>query len=74
MKQIHDMSTFKPILSKDLSKEELKLALSSLIFLKQKINGNIKGISCADGRPQRHTVNKEDTTSPTVSNEILFIT
>ena len=67
------MSTFKPILAKDLSKEELKLAVSSLTFLKQKINGDIKGISCADELTQRHTIKKEDTTFPTVSTEILFI-
>ena len=52
------MSTFKPILDKYHSKEELKLALSSIIFLKQKINGYIKGRSYADGRPQRHITKK----------------
>ena len=68
------MSTFNPILSKDLSKEGSKLALSSLILLKQKINGDIKGKLCADGLPQRQTMKKEDTNLPPVATESVFIT
>ena len=74
MKQIHDMSTFKPILAKYPSKEEGKLFFSSLILLKYKINGDIKDRSCEDGQPKRHKMKKSDTTSPTVSTESVFIT
>ena len=56
--QINDIYTFNPILAKYPSKEELKLALSSLIYLKQKRNVDIKGISCVDGQPQRQKINK----------------
>ena len=73
MQNIHDMSTFKPILYKYLSKEEHKLALSSLIFLKQKRNGYIKGRSFAYGLPERHTMKKEDITSLTVATESVLI-
>ena len=68
------MSIFEPIITKARSKEERKLTLSSLIFLKQKINEDIKVISCVDGQPQRQTMKKEDATSPTVATECVFVT
>ena len=76
MQQHHDMSTFKPVHAKDLSQDEKRKALRSLIFLKQKPNGDVKGRHCADGRPQRQreTMIKDDTTSSRVMNEHAFIT
>ena len=68
------MSIFKPIHAKDISKEERKLDLSSLIFLKKKINEYIKGRLCAYGRTKRHTTNREDTTLPNLAPESVFIT
>ena len=56
MQQHHDMSTFKPVHAKDLSRDEKHKALRSLIFLKQKPNGDVKGGSCAEGRPQQETL------------------
>ena len=43
------------------------------MFLKMKTNGTIKGRRCADGRKQREWMSKEDTTSPTISNEALML-
>ena len=43
------------------------------MFLKQKRCGTIKGRGCADGRPQREYLGKEDTTSPTVMTESLLL-
>ena len=44
------------------------------MFLKQKRCGKIKGRGCADGRKQRLYKSKEDTTSPTITTEALFLT
>ena len=44
------------------------------MFLKQKRCGRIKGRGCADGRKQRLWKNKDETSSPTISVEALFIT
>ena len=36
MKQLHDRKTWKPLKKKDLTQEDIKKAIGSLIFLKQK--------------------------------------
>lgn len=43
------------------------------MFLKQKRCGRIKGRGCADGRPQREFITKEDSSSPTVAIESLLL-
>ena len=60
--------------SGDLTTAQKKAALKYLMFLKQKRCGKIKGRGCADGRKQRLYKNKEDTTSPTITAEALFLT
>jgi hypothetical protein len=54
--------------------EKRDMALGYLIFLKRKRCGKIKARGCADGRPQRKYIAKEDATSPTVTTEAVFIT
>ena len=49
-------------------------ALSSLLFLKEKQTGKIKGRACINGAPQRAYIPREEATSPTVSTESTFIT
>ena len=49
-------------------------ALSSLLFLKEKRTGKIKGRACINGAPQRDYITKEEAASPTVSTESTFIT
>ena len=44
------------------------------MFLKKKRCGTIKGRGCADGRKQRAYVTKEESTSPTISTEAVFLT
>ena len=39
---------------------------------KRKRYGNIKGITCAYGRPQRCYITKEESSSPTISLEAIF--
>ena len=41
-------------------------ALNYLLFLKQKRCGKIKARGCADGRPQKEYVAREDSSSPTI--------
>jgi len=51
----------------EVTNEIRKIALSYLMFLKRKRNGIIKGRGCADGRPQRDYITKNESRSPTVS-------
>ena len=44
-----------------------KKPLPYLMFLKRKRCGKIKGRGCADGRPQREYITKEESRSPTVA-------
>ena len=53
LKQIHDMGTYVPKLASELSAEEKKKALSSLMFIVDKRDGRIKARKCAVGSKQR---------------------
>ncbi len=63
-----------PINKYDLTATERKGALRYLMFLKEKRCGTIKGRGCADGRPQRDYMTKQETSSPTVATEALMLT
>jgi hypothetical protein len=49
-------------------------ALSSLMFLKEKQSGKVKGQACLNGVPQRAYIPKEEAALPTVSTKLTFIT
>ena len=74
MQQLHDWKVMLSAKNKELTYEQRKEALGYLMFLKQKRSGKIKGRGCADGRKQHGHIAKEDTTSPTVSTEAVFLT
>jgi hypothetical protein len=74
MTQLHIMDTWKVMDPADLSQEEWMRVLSSLLFLKEKCTGKIKGRACLNRAPQCTYIPKEDTASPTVSTESTFIT
>ena len=57
----------------DMSREETKCALQYLMFLKEKRSGKIKGRGCDGGRKQRLYKGKDETSSPTVFIESLFL-
>jgi hypothetical protein len=59
--------------SRKLSTAQKAGALESLMFLKEKRDGSIKGRSCADGRKKRETVTPGNAASPTVSLESVLI-
>ncbi|MFN7263281.1 MAG: reverse transcriptase domain-containing protein, partial [Cyanobacteriota bacterium] len=73
MKQVHYRNVIRPRMSKDLTKEQKKQALRYLMFLKEKRCGRIKGRGCADGRKQRLWKTREETSSPTVRTESVFL-
>jgi hypothetical protein len=72
--QFNKYKVFEPKHANDLSEEDKKRALSSLIFLKEKKNGTIKARSCANGSVQRDHIAKEEAAAPTVGLDSVFIT
>ena len=51
----------------DMTSDIQKKALVYLMFLKCKWSGKVKALECADRRPQREYLSKDDSSSPTVS-------
>ena len=49
--QLHIMDTWTPLQAEKLSQEQRMQALSSLLFLKEKRTGDIKGWACINGAP-----------------------
>jgi hypothetical protein len=74
LKQLDYLDVIQPVDKKELSREERQRALNYHMFLKEKRCGKIKARGCADGRKQRLYKSKEETSSPTVSSEALFLT
>jgi hypothetical protein len=72
--QMHDMNVFHPFEVESLTYDEKKKALSSLMFLKEKRDSLVKACMCADGCKKKDgTWLKQETTSPTVGTESVFI-
>ena len=74
IQQLHDRGVLRAVHKTDLSWNEVQQALGYLMFLKRKRCGKIKGQGCADGRKQRAYIDKEDSASPTVATDSVFIT
>jgi hypothetical protein len=72
--QLHMKDTFEPQDVKTLTGDQKKSALESVMFLKEKRDGKIKGKTCADGRKQREGSTKSEATSPTVALDSVLIT
>ena len=64
----------KPLNPSEITPEIRRKALGYLMFLKMKTDGGIKARGCADGRPQRVYEPRQETSSPTVAVESIFIT
>jgi hypothetical protein len=73
-KQLHDLGVFKPRFKNDLTGQQIKECLRLITVIKEKRTGDLKGRACADGRPQRAYIPKEEATSPAVSIESLILT
>jgi hypothetical protein len=73
LRQLHEREALEPTHPESMTGEERREALAYLMFLKQKRNGTVKGRGCADGRRQRVYTSKEETSSPTVATESVFL-
>ena len=71
--QLDDKSVFEGIDASTLTYEQRKSALRAVNLIKEKRTGQIKGRTCANGRPQRKLFTKEQTASPTVSTDALML-
>jgi hypothetical protein len=67
MKQLHFQNTFKPKHWQELSQVQRQTVLESHMFLKQKRDGKINGITVTGGNKQHDYISKEDASSPTVA-------
>ena len=74
MQQLHERTVFEPISIDELTTIERKRALESLIFLTEKIDGNVKGRSCANESTQRGYVGRDEAASPTAITESILLT
>jgi hypothetical protein len=74
LKQLHDYGTYVPVDAQELTPEQKKQALASLIFITEKRCGRIKSRACVNGSTQRDYIPKENTASPTVMTDSVMIT
>jgi len=73
LKQLKDLDVFKAVHASTLTDQQKKEALREITMLKEKRNGILKGRTCADGRSQRGRYPKEQTASPTMSNDSAML-
>jgi len=73
LQQLLTLSVMHGVQAHQLTPDQRRAALRYLMFLKEKRCGTIKGRGCADGRKQRIYKTKDETSSPTLSNEALFL-
>ena len=75
LQQIHDVGTYVPQDVKELIRAERLKALSALMFIVEKRNGDIKARKCAVGSNQRTFPGyvKSEWASPTVSTDGVII-
>jgi hypothetical protein len=71
--QFHTLKCFVPKDPSTLTREERRIALSSLMFLTEKRDGEVKARTCANGSTQCQHIAKEEATAPTVTTEAIFI-
>jgi hypothetical protein len=68
------LTTYTPVHAHELTAEQRKEALASLIFITEKRCGRVKSRACVNGNPQREYIPKETAASPTVMNDSVMIT
>jgi hypothetical protein len=72
--QLHYQEAFTPIDRNSFTTAQRRAALESIMTIKEKRDGTIKGRYCADGRKQRDYMPREEASSPTVHMDSVFIT
>ena len=73
MNQIHKRGIYKPVLKKNLTKEEITRAMESLMFLEEKYDIHTKARTCANRSTQQEYFSKEESTSSTSATEVILI-
>ena len=71
--QFHDLHVFEAINASLLTPAQRKAALRAINLITEKRNGDLKGRTCADGRPQRSLYDPHDTASPTIATDALML-
>ena len=74
LQQFETRKVMERIDGNEMTREEKRVCLQYLMFLKQKKSGRIRGRGCADERKQREFIKKEESSAPTISKEALFLT
>ena len=72
-KQFYDIDVFERVKVDDLPQIAKNKALNAINLIKEKGNGDIKGRTIANGKMQEKCLNKEETSSPTIAVELLFM-
>ena len=72
--QFRSMDVLEPLDAFKLTREQKAESLRALSVIEQKRNGLLKGRTVADGSSQKGKYPKEQTGSPTISNDALFMT
>jgi hypothetical protein len=73
MEKLHMRKVAKPVDGSNLTVHQRWAALWYWMFLTKKRCGRAKARGCADGRKQRETTSKEDTSAPTVAIESVML-
>jgi hypothetical protein len=71
--QFHTLKCFAPKDPASLTRVDCRNVLTSLMFLTEKRDGEIKARTCANGSTQRQHIAKDEATSPTVTTDAIFI-
>ncbi len=74
LQQFNTYGVFERKSADELTDNDKKKTLASLIFLKEKRTGGIKARSCANESKQREHIAKEEAAAPAVALESVFIT
>ena len=76
LQQHHNMKVYQPMDPNKMTQAQKDIALESIIFLTEKRTGEIKTCAVADRSKQRRCpgYKKEESASPTVSSDSIFIT
>ena len=74
VEQMHERNAFEPIHVKNMTAAEKRKAQMGLMLIEQKEGKQAKGRLVYNWKPTREWLSREDTSSPTVSQEGLHIT
>jgi hypothetical protein len=74
VKQLHWQNSFKPVNWNEILPEKKKAILESHIFVKKKRLGEVKARKVAGGNKQHDFIDKEDASSPMVTQDSVVLT